>query len=86
MEGSAMTLIERVVSAVTAETDEGPTSVPPLYESIDPEALETACELFDSGAITFEYADHEVTVRADRTVEATPVGGGHRRTGAAADD
>jgi hypothetical protein len=58
-----------VVSALAAHenvaTDE---LTPPLYDVIDPEALE---DLFrnTSGSVTFEYGEYEVTVDDEHTVE-----------------
>lgn len=71
MDETTSELTERVVTAVTAKTGQDPLELPPLYEAIDPEALDTACETLDSGEVTFRYANHHITVRADRTVEAT---------------
>lgn len=71
MAGESSEITQRIVAAVTAETGRDPLELPPLYETIDPDSLETACETFDTGTVTFQYADHLVTVRADRTVDAT---------------
>ena len=64
-----------VVEAVAAAADVDPADLhPPLYEAIDPIALD---RLFAdgserssnrSGRVTFTYRDYEVTVAADGTV------------------
>lgn len=56
-----------VVTAVAAVEDAAPTDLPPLYESIDPQALD---RLVASAAgaelrLAFEYAGYQVTVHAD---------------------
>lgn len=56
-------LSEAIVTAVAEREDAAPTEVPPLYDTIDPDALD---RLFDGrrpGEVTFEYAGYEVTVR-----------------------
>lgn len=47
------------------------TELPPLYGTIDPNALET---LFRNGPgkVVFEYCEHTVTVDHEYTVEVTP--------------
>ena len=60
-----------VVTAVAKASGEDPTDLPPLYESIDPDALDKLLGggLGRSGShdgyLTFTYADHSVTVHAD---------------------
>lgn len=53
---------DRVVRTVAALTDDDPVDLPPLYEVIDPEALDALVD--DSAAeeceIAFEYAETEV--------------------------
>lgn len=60
----------RVIDALAAVTDTDPLELPPLYEVIDPEALDA---LFrpDSGVegtVQFTFGPHEITVRSDGTV------------------
>jgi hypothetical protein len=58
---------EQVVDAVAACADTDPLDLPPLYESIDTDALDA---LFRSNGgdctVVFEYADYEVTVDCGR--------------------
>lgn len=60
----------RVVDALAAATDTDPLELAPLYEVVDPEALD---RLFDADAtgrarVQFEYDGHAVEVRGDGTV------------------
>lgn len=63
-----------IVEAVAAVTETPSTDLPPLYEWVNPDALE---QLFDpaprqtSGVVAFEVADCTVTVTSDGTVSAT---------------
>ncbi|MFB6080479.1 MAG: HalOD1 output domain-containing protein [Haloferacaceae archaeon] len=61
-----------VLEAVSASSGVPATDLPPLYDAIDPGALEA---LFagrrTSGHVEFRYAGHVVTVDADRTVEVS---------------
>ncbi len=54
-----------VVTAVTDATGTKPAT--PLYEAIDPDALE---DLYQHGSpkVSFEYVGHHITIHTDRTV------------------
>jgi hypothetical protein len=72
---------EVVISAVSSASGTGPVELPPLYSTIDPEALDTlfaptiAGRERRNGAITFEFAGHVITARAGGTVEVEPTRG-----------
>lgn len=53
---------EAVVLATAEQTGRSPLELPPLYETIDPDALDAAVQRSESCRVTFEYADCEVTV------------------------
>lgn len=65
---------EAVVAAVAAAENVAQTDLPPLFDSIDPDALDS---LFESGplaerstgTVSFSYAGHEVSVTADGQVD-----------------
>lgn len=51
---------EDIVQAVAVREGTDPTALDPLYEAIDPDALDA---VVDSGAVvTFEYEGYEITV------------------------
>jgi hypothetical protein len=54
-----------VVTAVTDAT--GTTPVTPLYEAIDPDALEDLYQ-HASPTVSFEYAGHHITIHSDQTI------------------
>lgn len=62
-----------IVDAIAAVVDRDPEALPPLYGSIDPDALET---LATAGTVrvTFTYCGYEVTVDGDSVAveEASP--------------
>ncbi|AEH36407.1 HalOD1 output domain-containing protein [Halopiger xanaduensis] len=69
-----------VIDAVSRVAGVAPTALPPLYETIDPDALDG---VFDAGSsdgesvrVAFSYADHEVVVQGGPrvTVTVTPDG------------
>lgn len=83
-----------VIEAVAAEAECEPDELTPLYDVIDPDALE---RFFESGTegerperrVVFEYGGHVVTVSGDGRIEVTggepsTAGGGH--TSASATD
>lgn len=54
-----------VVETVAAVEGWEPADVPePLYESVDPDALEAFVESVEDGRLTFTYLGHEVVVDA----------------------
>jgi hypothetical protein len=61
-----------VVRAVSAATETPPDKLPPLYQAIDPDALDVVFDHSDTeGAVEFQYAGRTVTVFADRTVNVS---------------
>lgn len=71
------TVTERVVDAVASNTGREPLELPPLYDAIDPDALEALVGRMADGEIVFSYAGCEVTVANDgvTTVESAPTSG-----------
>lgn len=57
-----------IVSAVAALTDRRPESCPPLYDVVDPEALDALFADRHGGEVRFEYAGCRVTVVDGATV------------------
>ncbi|WP_167768636.1 HalOD1 output domain-containing protein [Haloarcula amylovorans] len=55
-------LSERIVQRVATTTNSDVVELPPLYDSIDPDALDMTVKEMSGGAISFKYAGHEVTV------------------------
>lgn len=66
---------QAVVRAVAAETGRDPLQLQPLYEVLDPDALDSLCSTGDSGTtparIEFRYAGCEVRVSGDDEVAVT---------------
>ncbi|MDS0476326.1 HalOD1 output domain-containing protein [Natrinema sp. 1APR25-10V2] len=59
----------RIVGAVANAMDIDPVDCPPLFEAIDPLALDTLFEGKESrGTLVFEYAGHVVTVDSEAHV------------------
>lgn len=65
---------ERVIEAVAAYSNTPPEELPPLYNTLDPDALDV---LFPSdgmnGRVDFSYANYKVTLRSDKEIELSPV-------------
>lgn len=74
---SEQSLSVRIVAAVAERADVSPTDLPPLYDVIDPDALEdlfshsTDQPLSVPGRVSFGYAGSTVTVFSDGAVEVT---------------
>lgn len=53
---------EAIVLEIAERTDVNPVDLPPLYERVDPEALDSLVQGPGSVHVTFEYTGYEVTV------------------------
>ncbi|MFW5937794.1 MAG: HalOD1 output domain-containing protein [Halanaeroarchaeum sp.] len=62
-----------VVEAVAAVTGRDPTSLPRLYDAIDPDALDALLDgdVAPSLQVRFEYAGVRVVVERDRVIRVT---------------
>ena len=71
-------IVVLIQAAIAAHDGPDMSDCPPLYEVIDPDALD---KLFSPlhrdtnrhGKVIFEYCGYQVTVHADRTVELTSI-------------
>ena len=62
------TATEQVIRTVAETTETDPLELPPLYETIDPDALDALVEDMEAGTISFTYVGREITVDSDGTV------------------
>lgn len=65
---------EAVLDAVSEIRDDPLVDCPPLYESVDPDALDSLFADRGSGTVTFQYADCIVTVEANGRVSVEELG------------
>ena len=59
---------QTVVRAVAEVSGADPLETPPLYEAVDPEALDHLFRGRPGGTVTFDYDGYTVTVRSDAEV------------------
>lgn len=74
---------ERVVETVAERTTRDPLELPPLFESIEADALDALVQGMERGSVTFRYAGRSVTVDSSGTVTieqkgSIPRGAGER--------
>lgn len=69
MERSRHSITETIIQEVALVTNTDPLALPPLYQTIDPEALEAAIDKLSEGRVSFDYLGHQVTVESDGTVQ-----------------
>lgn len=62
---------ERLVHAVAEQTNTDPVELPPLYDTIDPDALDALLSTLEGGKIEFQYAGHAVRLESDGVVHLT---------------
>ena len=62
-----------VVEATTAIRREEPDRHTPLFEVIDPDALDRICDHSDDVHVEFSYLDHRVRVRSVGEISIAPI-------------
>lgn len=74
-DGERRSLADAVVEAVAASLERDPETLPPLYEAVDPDALDAlfgpsgpATRSGARGRVRFAYAERRVTVASDGAV------------------
>lgn len=65
MDGEMRTASTDVVQTVAESTNNDPVDLPPLYETIDPDALDSILEETVDGWVSFTYAGVEVTATSE---------------------
>lgn len=68
MSGENVGVSERVVQRVAAAAGEDVLEMPPLYETVDPDALDSLVDDLRDGEVAFDYAGYRVTVTSDGTI------------------
>ncbi|MFD1685311.1 HalOD1 output domain-containing protein [Halobellus litoreus] len=80
------TVSEQIVEHVASATDTDPLELPPLYESIDPDALNALVAGPGDVEITFPYAGREVCVESGGAISIVDCSESPTADGIAADD
>lgn len=80
------TISGMVVRHVATATDSNPLELPPLYEAIDPDSLDSLVEGMAEGELSFAYAGHRVSVDSVGTVSVDVRPAGSPATGQATSD
>lgn len=62
------TVSERITQKVVNTANSDAFESPPLYESIDPDALDMLIEKMSDGEISFTHAGHAIRVKSDGTI------------------
>lgn len=71
------TITERVSQSVAKSTNRDVQELPPLYEAVDPDALETLVGSMSSGRIEFTYSEQEIIIDSDGTISLNEQSSGH---------
>ena len=64
MAGARPTASERVIHRVAEAVERDPLELPPLYDHVDADALDSLVEGLTDGAVTFTYVGYDVTVHS----------------------
>jgi hypothetical protein len=62
---------QHVCEAVAAYSNTPVLELPSLYDSIDPDALDAVVRTVEHGRVEFRYAERDVTVHSDGTVDVS---------------
>ena len=62
------TASERVLAKVADSTGRDVLDLPPLYDYVDPDALDAVVATATNGTVRFAYEGHEVAVESDGTI------------------
>lgn len=68
MERMGATVSKQTIQKVSNKTNEDAVELPPLYDAIDPDALNRLIDGMSHGEVSFTYAGHEVVVDSDEEV------------------
>lgn len=60
---------EQVVQTVANQSDTDELDLPPLFDTLDPESLDTLIREMNKGEVSFEYEGYSITVTTDGVVE-----------------
>lgn len=62
------TIVETIAMTIADHRDVSPMDLPPLYDVVDPDVLESVVSGLTPDHVTFEYAGYRVTVESDGSV------------------
>jgi predicted DNA-binding ArsR family transcriptional regulator len=71
MDGAERSVSERVIRKVADVTNRDPVELPPLYHSIDPDAVNKLVDSLSSGTIHFTYANQEIEITSRGEIALT---------------
>lgn len=74
-DSSDASLAETIVKAIATVKGVSPMEVPPLYDSVDPDAVESLFEHSDSHRIQFRHAGFDVVVTASGEIKLSSIDG-----------
>jgi hypothetical protein len=65
-------ILLQVVEKVAACSNIDPLELPPLYEELDPDALDALIASMEDGQVSFQYAGYPVTVTGENEITVFP--------------
>ncbi|MFT4882666.1 MAG: hypothetical protein ACI8U4_000160 [Natronomonas sp.] len=71
MDGAERSVSELVIQKVAEVTDRDPVDLPPLYHSVDPDAVDELVESLSNGTIQFKYANQEIKITSRGEIALT---------------
>ena len=68
---------EQVIQTVAEQSDTGALDLPPLFDTLDPDSLDTLIRELDEGKVTFGYAGYNIFRQYERSTRSggtAPIG------------
>lgn len=75
---------ELIIETVANLSGIDPLELPPIFETIDPDSLDTLIREMDEGEISFDYADYTISVNSQKVIELEERSKPHRKVQKAA--
>ena len=60
---------ERVIETVAQQSNTDTLDLPPLFDALDPDALDSLIRGMTEGNVSFDYAGYNISVNSDGVVE-----------------
>lgn len=77
---------EQVVQAVANKSNTDALDLPPLFDTLDPDSLDTLIQEMNKGEVAFDYAGQHITVNSRGEVVITEMSTNKSTAGQGADD
>lgn len=83
MQRAKQPISEQIIQTVATTTNSDALELPPLYDAIDPDALDALVAQMSDGTVSFTYAGYNIVVGSDESVSLEDLSKGESTVGIA---